>query len=427
MAYNLRTGLMGTGDIDVNVSLNDLNASNITDGVFDVDRIPTLGDAKLSGLNASKLTGLVSVDRIEDGSISDAKLTLGNNSISKSAISESGQWAQTEVPTLSKTKVASGANTGQWDVADIPDLSANKIVSEELHIDRIPTIPTSKLSGIVASTNLDLAAADIPVLPKSKISTTGQWLVTDLPTIPKYQISTAETWALADIPNLPASQITSGTLDASRIPNLSALKITSGVLSSSRIPGLAASKITSGTFDVSRLPFQSGIIAYKAVSASSGGVYVNQIGSSYETIDSNAQISFIVPASCLVEVELTFYADGVNAENVYARLVYGGTNNEFSSYVSLTSPSTTDTYVISKGGTDYLSTSLTTKWVLQFPTTSVGYGSGNIDAQIKMAGSGSPSINVMWGRTSSVAYPPLILKATALPSSATLYVHTAGQ
>ena len=44
MAYNLRTGLIGSGDIDINVSLNDLNAADITTGVFNTSVIPTLGE-----------------------------------------------------------------------------------------------------------------------------------------------------------------------------------------------------------------------------------------------------------------------------------------------------------------------------------------------------------------------------------------------
>ena len=34
MAYNLRTGLIGSGDIDVNVSLSGLTADNIQSGIF---------------------------------------------------------------------------------------------------------------------------------------------------------------------------------------------------------------------------------------------------------------------------------------------------------------------------------------------------------------------------------------------------------
>ena len=51
MAYNLRTGLTGSGDIDINVSLSDLDAANITSGQF--------GDARLSDMNAAKLTGTI--------------------------------------------------------------------------------------------------------------------------------------------------------------------------------------------------------------------------------------------------------------------------------------------------------------------------------------------------------------------------------
>ena len=44
MSYNLRTGLIGSGDIDVNVNLNNLDASNITTGVFSVERIDSTGN-----------------------------------------------------------------------------------------------------------------------------------------------------------------------------------------------------------------------------------------------------------------------------------------------------------------------------------------------------------------------------------------------
>ena len=74
MAYNLRTGLTGTGDIDINVSLSDLNAANITEGIFSTTVIPTLGNSKISDLDAGKLTNTLNVDRIADGSITKDKV-----------------------------------------------------------------------------------------------------------------------------------------------------------------------------------------------------------------------------------------------------------------------------------------------------------------------------------------------------------------
>jgi hypothetical protein len=61
-----------------------------------------------------------------------------------------------------------------------------------------------------------------------------------------------------------------------------------------------------------------------------------------------------------------------------------------------------------------------------FATTQYINASVNIDAQVKTASSGQ-SVNVKWGRTNSyIGYPPVILKATALPSSC-VHVHSGGQ
>ena len=100
MAYNLRTGLIGSGDIDVNVSLSGLTADNITSGVFGLARIPTLDNSKISALDAAKLTGTIA----------------------------SGRLSLIE--------------------ADIPNLSAAKITSGVLSsADRIPTLPSSKIDS----------------------------------------------------------------------------------------------------------------------------------------------------------------------------------------------------------------------------------------------------------------------------------------
>ena len=128
MAYNLRTGLIGSGDIDVNVSLSGLTADNIQSGTFGLPRIPTITNSKISDLDAAKLTGTLSADRIAAGSISDTRLALGSGSIAKDRVNESTTWAETEIPTLPKAKIDPNHDT-QWDVADLPD-----------------SIPTSKLA-----------------------------------------------------------------------------------------------------------------------------------------------------------------------------------------------------------------------------------------------------------------------------------------
>ena len=110
MAYNLRTGLIGSGDIDINVSLNDLNAANITTGVFSAGVIPEL---------------------------------------SKDKIANAGSWAETEIPTLPKAKIGTD---GTWDASDIPDLDASKLTS-----------------GTIASGRLSLVSNDIPELLTTKM------------------------------------------------------------------------------------------------------------------------------------------------------------------------------------------------------------------------------------------------------------------
>ena len=129
MAYNLRTGLIGSGDIDINVSLSDLNAANITTGVFSAAVIPEL---------------------------------------SKDKISNAGSWAETEIPTLPKAKIGTD---GTWVASDIPDLDASKIAS-----------------GTIAAARLDLLTSDIPDLATTKI-TGGTFDVARIPALNVGQIT----------------------------------------------------------------------------------------------------------------------------------------------------------------------------------------------------------------------------------------------
>ena len=197
MSYNLRTGLMGSGDIDINVNLNNLDASNITTGVFSVDRIDTTGDA-------------FSLDLIPDN-IPDTKLG-----------------------SISTSKLTGVINSQNIALTSIPDLPTSKITSGTFNTARLPVIGNSLIdnasieSGKIDITSGSFAPALIPVIGNSMIAVDS--LASD------------------------KIDINSGAFSLTLIPNMSASKITSGELSPARIPDLNTSKITSGTLDILRIP-----------------------------------------------------------------------------------------------------------------------------------------------------------------------------
>ena len=429
MAYNLRTGLIGSGDIDVNVSLNNLNAANITSGVFGSALIPTLGDAKLSDLDAAKLTGTLSADRIASGSISDAKLSLGAGSIAKDRVNESGAWAETEIPTLPKSKIDPNHDT-QWDVADlpgsiptsklatfvegdIPNLSATKITSGTFaSADRIPTLPSSKIDPATT-------------FAKSMINTAGEWPLGDIPDLPATKI-TSGLFDIARIPGLSAGYITSGQLDAARIPDLSATKITSDTLNAARIPNLDAAKITSGTIDSARLPSTHDILDYNAIN---GDYLVNSIGNTYATIDSSLRSNNVVtvPSSAMIEVSLTLYYNGLSSSsyNLLGRLVDGGTDYEYVDQVinNANLSQSTDNTLVAEGASSP-SGYTTVKWTLKFASSQVG-DDIDIEPQLKVDYPGA-TIAVRSGlnTSSGVCFPSTIFKITALPTTTSMLMYS---
>ena len=424
MAYNLRTGLIGSGDIDVNVSLSGLTADNITSGVFGLARIPTLDNSKISALDAAKLTGTLSADRIAAGSIA------------KDRVNEAGAWAETEIPTLPKSKIDPNHDT-QWAVEDIPNLDATKITTGAFaSSDRIPTLPSSKIDS-----NTTFA--------KSMINTAGEWPVGDIPDLPaskitsgtfaKSKISTAETWPLADIPNLPATKIASGLFDAARIPDLSALKIQSDTLNAARIPELSATKITSDTLNAARIPnldaskITTGTISSARLPATvsdclmlrglmaayGASVHSKTITTTYAALASQTNGSFTAPASGMVVVTLTFYLVCAHDKAVLARLVKGGTTTEFTSAYSLNSSGITcqetdNVYVVKHTTADSADTfdkQVQVTWLL------TGLSSGStyaVDAHMK---TGAGTATAKWGDYGSVNHPPILFEVRSIPNS----------
>ena len=96
MSRTLSGLISGDTDLTINVNLENITASNVVSGIFDVARIPDL--------SANKIT-------------TD---TLGT----------------ARIPNLSATKITSGT----LGIARIPDLSADKITSDTLAIARIPNL-----------------------------------------------------------------------------------------------------------------------------------------------------------------------------------------------------------------------------------------------------------------------------------------------
>ena len=412
MAYNLRTGLIGSGDIDINVSLNDLNAANITTGVFSAGVIPTLGDAKISDLDAAKLTGTLNVARIADGSITKSK--IGENMV---------PWAETEIPVLPKSKVDPTHST-QWHVDDIPNLDASKITT-----------------GTVASARLALTSSDIPSLDATKI-TTGSFASADrIPLLPtskinpattfaKSMINSTGTFAVSDIPNLPTTKLDAATseldLNGNDLVDVNELKFIAQ--SGNKITGNGTYKTEVTNCDLSSstnvMPSTHDVLDYNAMN---GDYYVLSVGTSYTTLHSSLRSNNVasVPASCAIEVELSFYYNALSYD-LLSRLVVGGTDDEFvDDVIDDTSLSrTTDDTVAATSSTS--EGYATVKWTLKFASSQAG-DQINIEPQVKTNYPGA-TFGVRSGENTSsgACFPSMIFKITALPSASTITMYSNG-
>jgi hypothetical protein len=171
-----------------------LDASKITSGTLAAARIAnnSITDAHISGLSATKLTGNLNIDRIADGAITNAKigtgldaskLTVGtlpvariaNNSITDAHISGlsatklSGSLSMDRIAdgAITNAKIGTGLDASKLTVGTLP---AARIPANHLSISQINTLQTNlnskvntslTINGKALSANLTLNTQDV--------------------------------------------------------------------------------------------------------------------------------------------------------------------------------------------------------------------------------------------------------------------------
>ena len=242
-------------------ALTALNASQVTTGVLDPSRVPTLDAAKIA-------SGILGVSRIPD--LDAAKITSGTLALARipnldatripnldAAKISTGELDPARVPTLDAAKIASGI----LGVTRIPDLDAAKIASGTLALARIPNLDATRIPNLDAAkiTTGELEDArlspNVALLNRTNVFTsTNTFKGAVTATNANNQFTGTFTGNGSAVTALNADQVTTGVLDPTRVPTLDAGKITTGVLGVTRIPDLDAAKITSGTLVLARIP-----------------------------------------------------------------------------------------------------------------------------------------------------------------------------
>ena len=147
-----------------------------------------------------------------------------------------GTLAVARLPTIPSTQLSGLATSATTDTTN-----ATNITTGTLAVARLPTIPSTQLSGLATSATTDTTNA-------TNI-TTGTLAVARLPTIPSTQLSGLATSATTDTTN--ATNIASGTLAVARLPTIPSTQL-SGLATSATTDTTNATNITTGTLAVAR-------------------------------------------------------------------------------------------------------------------------------------------------------------------------------
>src|SRR5210317_2233538 len=208
LAVSVQGALTATSVSGNGSGLTSLNATNISSGTINKDRLPTtLNNTTIESAGHGTLT-------ISD-SAGEYKIANGGDLATNTRVT---------IDTAGQVGIATDSPAYTLDVHGTSNVGALTATSVSGNGSGLTSLNADNLSsGTVPSARLSLTASDIPSLDADKI-TTG--------TIDSARLSLTA----SDIPSLDAAKITTGTIDSGRLS-----------LTASDIPSLDASKITSGT------------------------------------------------------------------------------------------------------------------------------------------------------------------------------------